>query len=75
MAVAAEAAAGDDGALAGIKVLDVAGTIATGYCGKLFADHGRTSSTSSRRAASRRGANPRSFPGSMPRRTALCTPT
>ena len=27
-------------ALAGIKVLDVAGTIATGYCGKLFADHG-----------------------------------
>ena len=27
-------------ALAGIRVLDVAGTIATGYCGKLFADHG-----------------------------------
>ena len=27
-------------ALAGIKVLDVAGTIASGYCGKLFADHG-----------------------------------
>ncbi len=29
-----------EGALAGIKVLDVAGTIASGYCGKLFADHG-----------------------------------
>ena len=28
------------GALAGLKVLDVAGTIASGYCGKLFADHG-----------------------------------
>ena len=27
-------------ALTGIKVLDVAGTIATGYCGKLLADHG-----------------------------------
>ena len=27
-------------ALAGLKVLDVAGTIASGYCGKLFADHG-----------------------------------
>ncbi|XOV87825.1 MAG: CaiB/BaiF CoA transferase family protein [Pseudomonadota bacterium] len=27
-------------ALAGIRVLDVAGTVATGYCGKLFADHG-----------------------------------
>ena len=40
MAVAAEATAGNDAALAGIKVLDVAGTIATGYCGKLFADHG-----------------------------------
>lgn len=47
MSVAAEAAADaaaeaaePDAALAGIKVLDVAGTIATGYCGKLFADHG-----------------------------------
>lgn len=44
MAVAAEAAADavaeSDAALTGIKVLDVAGTIATGYCGKLFADHG-----------------------------------
>ncbi|MCY3837624.1 MAG: CaiB/BaiF CoA-transferase family protein [Gammaproteobacteria bacterium] len=29
-----------EGALAGLKVLDVAGTIASGYCGKLFADHG-----------------------------------
>ena len=27
-------------ALAGITVLDLAGTIASGYCGKLFADHG-----------------------------------
>ena len=27
-------------ALAGLTVLDVAGTIASGYCGKLFADHG-----------------------------------
>ena len=27
-------------ALAGLKVLDLAGTIASGYCGKLFADHG-----------------------------------
>ena len=27
-------------ALAGIRVLDIGGTIATGYCGKLFADHG-----------------------------------
>ncbi len=26
--------------LAGIRVLDVGGTVATGYCGKLFADHG-----------------------------------
>ena len=29
-----------EGALTGLKVLDVAGTIASGYCGKLFADHG-----------------------------------
>ena len=29
-----------EGALAGLKVLDVAGSIASGYCGKLFADHG-----------------------------------
>lgn len=29
-------------ALAGIKVLDLGGTVATGYCGKLFADHGAT---------------------------------
>ena len=29
-----------EGALAGLRVLDVAGTIASGYCGKLFADHG-----------------------------------
>ena len=29
-----------EGTLAGILVLDVAGTIASGYCGKLFADHG-----------------------------------
>lgn len=28
------------GALEGLRVLDVAGTIAAGYCGKLFADHG-----------------------------------
>ena len=28
------------GALAGLNVLDVAGTVASGYCGKLFADHG-----------------------------------
>ncbi len=27
-------------ALAGITVVDVSGTVATGYCGKLFADHG-----------------------------------
>ena len=27
-------------ALAGLTVLDLAGTIASGYCGKLFADHG-----------------------------------
>jgi crotonobetainyl-CoA:carnitine CoA-transferase CaiB-like acyl-CoA transferase len=27
-------------ALAGITVLDVGGSVATGYCGKLFADHG-----------------------------------
>src|SRR5262245_27632370 len=26
--------------LAGIRVLDIGGTVATGYCGKLFADHG-----------------------------------
>ncbi len=31
-----------ESALAGIKVLDVAGTVASGYCGKLFADHGAT---------------------------------
>ncbi|MCE2461486.1 MAG: CoA transferase [Pseudomonadales bacterium] len=29
-----------EAALAGLKVLDLAGTIASGYCGKLFADHG-----------------------------------
>lgn len=29
-----------DQALAGIRVLDIGGTVATGYCGKLFADHG-----------------------------------
>lgn len=28
------------GALHGIKVIDLAGTVATGYCGKLFADQG-----------------------------------
>lgn len=27
-------------ALSGIRVIDVAGTVATGYCGKLFADYG-----------------------------------
>ena len=27
-------------ALTGLRVLDVGGTVATGYCGKLFADHG-----------------------------------
>jgi crotonobetainyl-CoA:carnitine CoA-transferase CaiB-like acyl-CoA transferase len=27
-------------ALTGITVLDIGGTVATGYCGKLFADHG-----------------------------------
>lgn len=26
--------------LAGLRVLDIGGTVATGYCGKLFADHG-----------------------------------
>ena len=40
MAATAESAAATEAALAGIKVLDIAGTIATGYCGKLFADHG-----------------------------------
>ena len=30
----------DRQALAGIRVLDIGGTVATGYCGKLFADHG-----------------------------------
>ena len=30
----------EDAALAGIRVLDIGGTVATGYCGKLFADHG-----------------------------------
>lgn len=30
----------EEAALAGIRVVDVAGSIATGYCGKLFADHG-----------------------------------
>lgn len=29
-----------DSALEGIRVVDVAGTVATGYCGKLFADYG-----------------------------------
>jgi crotonobetainyl-CoA:carnitine CoA-transferase CaiB-like acyl-CoA transferase len=28
------------GALSGIRVVDLAGTVATGYCGKLLADHG-----------------------------------
>jgi crotonobetainyl-CoA:carnitine CoA-transferase CaiB-like acyl-CoA transferase len=28
------------GALEGITVIDIGGTVATGYCGKLFADHG-----------------------------------
>ena len=30
----------NDRALEGIRVIDIGGTIATGYCGKLFADHG-----------------------------------
>ena len=30
----------EQGALAGIRVVDIAGTVASGYCGKLFADHG-----------------------------------
>ncbi len=30
----------DAHALAGIRVIDIGGTVATGYCGKLFADHG-----------------------------------
>ncbi len=29
-------------ALSGIRVVDIGGTVATGYCGKLFADHGAT---------------------------------
>jgi len=29
-----------EGALEGIRVVDIGGTIATGYCGKLFADYG-----------------------------------
>ena len=33
-------AIGPKQALAGMTVLDVGGTVATGYCGKLFADHG-----------------------------------
>jgi crotonobetainyl-CoA:carnitine CoA-transferase CaiB-like acyl-CoA transferase len=28
------------GALRGIRVVDIGGSVATGYCGKLFADHG-----------------------------------
>lgn len=32
--------ASPSGALAGLRVLDLSGTVATGYCGKLFADHG-----------------------------------
>ena len=28
------------GALTGLRVLDLSGTVATGYCGKLFVDHG-----------------------------------
>jgi crotonobetainyl-CoA:carnitine CoA-transferase CaiB-like acyl-CoA transferase len=31
---------GAAGALAGLRVVDLAGTVATGYCAKLFADHG-----------------------------------
>jgi crotonobetainyl-CoA:carnitine CoA-transferase CaiB-like acyl-CoA transferase len=31
---------GDVAALHGITVIDVGGSVATGYCGKLFADHG-----------------------------------
>jgi crotonobetainyl-CoA:carnitine CoA-transferase CaiB-like acyl-CoA transferase len=30
----------DRQALAGIRVLDIGGTVAASYCGKLFADHG-----------------------------------
>jgi crotonobetainyl-CoA:carnitine CoA-transferase CaiB-like acyl-CoA transferase len=30
------------GALQGIRVVDIGGSVATGYCGKLFADHGAT---------------------------------
>ncbi len=32
----------DRSALAGIRVLDIGGTVSTAYCGKLFADHGAT---------------------------------
>lgn len=34
------AAQRNEQALAGITVLDIGGSVATGYCGKLFADHG-----------------------------------
>jgi crotonobetainyl-CoA:carnitine CoA-transferase CaiB-like acyl-CoA transferase len=32
----------NSGALHGIRVVDIGGSVATGYCGKLFADHGAT---------------------------------
>ena len=35
-----EAVTVSDAALAGIRVVDLAGTVSTGYCGKLFADYG-----------------------------------
>jgi crotonobetainyl-CoA:carnitine CoA-transferase CaiB-like acyl-CoA transferase len=38
----AEVTGSGGSALAGIRVLDIGGSVATGYCGKLFADHGAT---------------------------------
>jgi len=59
-------------ALAGLRVLDIGGTVATGYCGKLFAAHGAdVIDVESLRGASTRALAPFSPRASPPDNSAL----
>jgi len=59
-------------ALAGVTVLDIGGSVATGYCGKLFADHGaRVVDIEPLRGAATRGLAPFNGHAQAPEHSAL----